>query len=73
MEISELARFGLTIADGSLAAGVYTGPGSCVDPSYYREVTSWKSVIVAGKWQHVMVAYDGQTMTFFVDGRMTDE
>ena len=72
-ETDEMARFGLSIVDGALTAAFYTGDeGATCDAMYYREVQSWKSAIVEDKWQHVAVTYDGTTMTFFVDGRMTD-
>ena len=74
MEADEMARFGLSIVDGALNAAFYIGDdGDRCDSDYYREIRSWNSEIVKDQWQHVAVAYDGKTMTFFVDGRMTEQ
>ena len=74
MEVDEMARFGLSIVDGTLSVAFYTGDeGATCDASYYREARSVMSVIVKDQWQHVAVSYDGKTVSFFVDGRMTEQ
>uniref|UniRef100_A0A061RR17 Uncharacterized protein n=1 Tax=Tetraselmis sp. GSL018 TaxID=582737 RepID=A0A061RR17_9CHLO len=66
----DMPRIGIYIINGTLAAAFFVG--STCDSLYYREVRSWKSAIVHGEWQHIMVAYNGMDMMFFVDGRLTD-
>mmetsp|Transcript_8608 Transcript_8608/g.29557 ORF Transcript_8608/g.29557 Transcript_8608/m.29557 type:complete len:154 (+) Transcript_8608:553-1014(+) len=39
----------------------------------YREHISLKSDVVKGEWQHVAVSYDGKTMSFFVNGILTEQ
>jgi hypothetical protein len=69
-----IARFGLSIVDGALSVAMYTGEaGATCDATYYREYRSWKTPIAAGVWQHVVVAYDGEHLSFFLDGSLTEQ
>ena len=64
----------LGIKDGGVSAAfkVMQYTDNAAPNAKYRELNSVKSEVVAGKWQHIAVAYDGTTMNLFVDGIKTD-
>lgn len=66
-----------SINDGSLSASLNVlDPStdcSCGGACMYREHISLKSDVVKGEWQHVAVSYDGKTMSFFVNGILTEQ
>jgi len=68
-----LNGLGVGITNGGMSASVYTGC-ACTVPKCdeYREVSSWKTVIQAGTWQHIAASYDGSEWRLYVNAQLLD-
>ena len=71
-----MSAFDFSVSDGGLSASLNVVEASpdCGAPfEVYREFKSWKSAIEVDVWQHVAFSYDGTTISFFVNGILTDQ
>ncbi|KAK3287761.1 hypothetical protein CYMTET_4743 [Cymbomonas tetramitiformis] len=57
---------------GSLLNDTAAAETLAVKCNEYRELTSWKSKVVAGAWQHIQASYTGTQWMLYVDGLLTD-
>lgn len=58
--------FGIGINGDSITAGMNIGG---VDRRNYREVRTHRHSLIADKWTHVAMTYDGKKLAVYIDGR----